>query len=80
VIQSCDALEFVFLRRSYQAELIKHFNSPSCDHHFPVIAPSGCGKTILGIEILRQLGNKTLVLALTLTIRNQWDDLYTLYY
>ncbi|TXE19020.1 hypothetical protein ES692_03965 [Psychroserpens burtonensis] len=80
MIQSCDALEFIFLWRSYQAELVKHFNSPSSDHHFHVMTPPGCGKTILGIEILRKLGNKTLVLALTLTIRNQWDDLNTLYY
>ena len=31
-------------------------------------------KTILGIEILKRLGKKTLVLAPTLTIRNQWEN------
>nr|WP_321221211.1 DEAD/DEAH box helicase family protein [uncultured Psychroserpens sp.] len=74
MIKSLDALEFKFPWRSYQAELLKHFNSHIADNHFHVIAPPGSGKTILGLEILRKLGKKTLILAPTLTIRNQWED------
>lgn len=74
MIKSLDALEFKFPWRSYQAELLKHFNRHIADNHFHVIAPPGSGKTILGLEILRKLGKKTLVLAPTLTIRNQWED------
>ncbi|WP_241489648.1 DEAD/DEAH box helicase family protein [Lacinutrix algicola] len=74
MIESLDTLEFIFPWRSYQAELLKHFDSHMADNHFHVIAPPGSGKTILGIEILRRLGKKTLVLAPTLTIRNQWKD------
>ena len=74
MIKSLDALSFVFPWRSYQAELLKHFNSHIADNHFHVIAPPGSGKTILGIEILRKLDKKTLVLAPTLTIRNQWEE------
>nr|WP_321229476.1 DEAD/DEAH box helicase family protein [uncultured Psychroserpens sp.] len=74
MIKSLDTLEFKFPWRSYQAELLKHFNSHIEDNHFHVIAPPGSGKTILGIEILRKLGKKTLILAPTLTIRNQWED------
>jgi superfamily II DNA or RNA helicase len=54
--------------------LLKNFNSHIADKHFHVIAPPGSGKTILGIEIVRKLGKKTLVLAPTLTIRNQWEN------
>lgn len=68
------SLQFVFPWRSYQAQLLKHFDTHISDQHFHVIAPPGSGKTILGIEIMRRLGKKTLVLAPTLTIRNQWED------
>ncbi|NMH89241.1 DEAD/DEAH box helicase family protein [Flavivirga algicola] len=72
--ESFGHLEFNFPWRSYQANLLKNFDNHISDDHFHVIAPPGSGKTILGIEILRRLGEKTLVLAPTLTIRNQWED------
>ena len=74
MLKSLDDLEFIFPWRSYQTELLKHFDSHIADNHFHVIAPPGSGKTILGLEIVRKLGKKTLVLAPTLTIRNQWED------
>ena len=74
MLQSLDDLKFIFPWRSYQSELLKHFNSHISDNHFHVIAPPGSGKTILGLEIVRKLRKKTLVLAPTLTIRNQWED------
>lgn len=74
MLESFRFLEFNFPWRSYQANLLKHFNSHIEDNHFHVIAPPGSGKTILGIEIIRKLNKKTLVLAPTLTIRNQWEN------
>ena len=74
LLESLRLLEFIYPWRSYQAELLKHFNSHIEDRHFHVIAPPGSGKTILGLEIVRKLGKKTLVLAPTLTIRNQWEN------
>ncbi|GAA4235589.1 hypothetical protein GCM10022291_17890 [Postechiella marina] len=74
MLESLSVLKFKFPWRSYQHTLLKHFDSHISDHHFHVIAPPGSGKTILGIEILRRLGKKTLVLAPTLTIRNQWES------
>ena len=68
------SLEFIFPWRNYQANLLKNFDKHIEDLHFHVIAPPGSGKTILGLEILRRLGNKTLVLAPTLTVRNQWEQ------
>ncbi|WP_299121047.1 DEAD/DEAH box helicase family protein [uncultured Winogradskyella sp.] len=74
MLESLSVLEFQFAWRSYQDKLLKNFEAHIADHHFHVIAPPGSGKTILGIEILRRLGKKTLVLTPTLTIRNQWQD------
>ncbi|WP_228530377.1 DEAD/DEAH box helicase family protein [Tamlana sp. I1] len=74
MIASFGCLEFNFPWRSYQDHLLKNFNNHISDNHFHVIAPPGSGKTILGIEILIRLGKKTLILAPTLTIRNQWED------
>ncbi|MCT4628314.1 DEAD/DEAH box helicase family protein [Winogradskyella sp.] len=74
MLESFSVLEFKFPWRSYQQTLLKNFDSHISDHHFHVIAPPGSGKTILGIEILRRIGKKTLVLAPTLTIRDQWQD------
>jgi superfamily II DNA or RNA helicase len=72
--KSLGSLEFKFPWRSYQAKLLKNFKSHMEDNHFHVIAPPGSGKTILGIEIVKRIGKKTLVLAPTLTIRNQWKN------
>ena len=74
MIESFRVLEFQFPWRSYQEKLLNNFDTHIADHHFHVIAPPGSGKTILGIEILIRLGRKTLVLAPTLTIRDQWQD------
>ena len=74
MLESFRVLEFQFPWRTYQEKLLKNFDTHIADNHFHVIAPPGSGKTILGIEILRRIGKKTLVLAPTLTIRNQWQE------
>lgn len=69
-----EKLKFKLTWRSYQQKFLDNFSKHIEDNHLHVIAPPGSGKTILGIEIMRQVGKKTLVLAPTLTIRNQWND------
>jgi superfamily II DNA or RNA helicase len=69
-----DELQFRFPWRSYQATFLKNLDKHITDKHLHLIAPPGSGKTILGIEIVRRINKKTLVLAPTLTIRNQWKD------
>ena len=50
--------------RSYQQrvleELVMHFS----DKRLHVVAAPGAGKTTLGIEVIRRLGNPTLILCL----------------
>lgn len=67
-------LEFIFPWRSYQEKFINNISRHIVDNHLHVVAPPGSGKTILGIEIVRRIGKKTLVLAPTLTVRNQWEN------
>ncbi|WP_298485150.1 DEAD/DEAH box helicase family protein [uncultured Maribacter sp.] len=74
MIPSFTSLSFKFPWRRYQAAFLAHFESHITDNHLHVIAPPGSGKTLLGLEIVRQLSQKTLVLAPTLTIRNQWEN------
>ncbi len=44
------------------------------DGRFHLIAPPGAGKTSLGIEVVRRLGGRALVLAPTIPIRDQWIE------
>ncbi|MCX7547721.1 DEAD/DEAH box helicase family protein [Xanthomarina sp. F1114] len=67
-------LQFVFPWRTYQENFLNNFSAHISDNHFHVIAPPGSGKTVLGLEIVKRIGKKTLILAPNLTIRNQWED------
>ena len=67
-------LKFKYTWRSYQEELLNNFSLHIADNHFHVIAPPGSGKTLLGLEIVKRLNKKALVLSPTLTIRNQWEN------
>ncbi len=71
---SLKKLRFKFQWRPYQAKVLQNFDKHIADNHFHIVAPPGSGKTILGIEVIRRIGKKTLVLTPTLTIRNQWND------
>lgn len=67
-------LKFCYNWRSYQEQFLADFQSHIQDNHLHVIAPPGSGKTILGIELMRRVNKRALVLCPTLTIRNQWQD------
>lgn len=67
-------LSFIFKWRPYQAKVLENFAKHITDNHFHIIAPPGSGKTILGLEIIRRLDKKTIILSPTLTIRNQWNE------
>ena len=67
-------LAFKFTWRDYQAKFLANFKDHLRDNHLHVVAPPGSGKTILGLEMLLRIGNNTLVLSPSLTIRNQWQS------
>jgi superfamily II DNA or RNA helicase len=69
-----EAFHFIYPWRTYQERFLKDFKSHASDDHLHVVAPPGSGKTVLGLEMMRRVNQKTLVLAPTITIRNQWEQ------
>ncbi|WP_158297216.1 DEAD/DEAH box helicase family protein [Zhihengliuella sp. ISTPL4] len=57
--------------RTYQAEVLDRI-AVSSDEKMHIVAPPGSGKTLLGLLLAAREGRRTLVLAPTLTIRQQW--------
>ena len=68
------ALAFNGEWRSYQSQALDTLGEHLADGRIHVVAAPGSGKTVLGIELARQLGRATLVLAPTTAIRDQWID------
>jgi superfamily II DNA or RNA helicase len=58
--------------RPYQARVLTELEEHLSDNSLHVVAAPGSGKTVLGLEVVRRLGRPALILAPTLTIRDQW--------
>lgn len=71
---SLEKLNFIYTWRTYQSRVLNNFEKYIEDNHFHIIAPPGSGKTILGIELVKRINKKTLILSPTLAIRNQWES------
>lgn len=65
-------IKFKYPWRSYQQKVLDKLKEHLADRHLHVVAPPGSGKTVLGLEVIIRLNKPTLILAPTLTIRNQW--------
>lgn len=60
--------------RDYQERIIKRSQTYLKDHKIHIVAPPGSGKTILGLELIRQLQQPTLILSPSIIIRQQWGE------
>lgn len=69
-----DSMVFQKTWRTYQALLLEGLDLYLDDKRIHVVAAPGSGKTVLGLEIIRRIDQPTLVLAPTITIREQWID------
>lgn len=67
-------LQFKGTWRDYQQRVLDEFDEHLDDKRIHIVAAPGSGKTILGLELLRRLGRPALVLAPSLTVRNQWPE------
>lgn len=65
-------LEFKGTWRAYQARVLKNADRYMRDGKIHIVAAPGSGKTTLGIELIRRMGRPALVLAPSITIREQW--------
>lgn len=60
--------------RSYQERILKDCEEKLSDGKLHIVAAPGSGKTVLGLEMVRRLNHNTLILAPSITIREQWQD------
>lgn len=51
----------------------------TADSQFHIVAPPGAGKTIVGLEVIRQFGCPAVVFAPTTTIQQQWQEKVALF-
>jgi hypothetical protein len=57
-----------------QSRLLKHLDRYLDNKRLHLVAAPGSGKTVIGLEVIRRINQPTLVLAPTITIRDQWVD------
>lgn len=67
-------LAFTGQWRHYQKRVLDKSDAFMADGSLHLVAAPGSGKTTLGIEFIRRFGQPTLILAPTVTIRQQWVD------
>ncbi len=63
--------------RPYQRRVLDNMESHLDGNSVHIVAAPGSGKTVLGLEIVLRLGKPALILAPTLTIRDQWVNRFT---
>ena len=67
-------IKFKYPFRDYQKETLSMLKRYINDKKIHVVAPPGAGKTILALELLLKIGNKTLILVPTIAIKEQWIE------
>ena len=69
-----DSIKFKYPWRPYQAKVLEEVNGLIKDKKVHIVAAPGSGKTVLGLELARRIGESVLILSPTVTIKNQWID------
>ncbi|WP_243141083.1 MULTISPECIES: DEAD/DEAH box helicase family protein [unclassified Lactonifactor] len=69
-----DILEFKGTWRKYQRRVLESAELYRNDGKIHIVAPPGSGKTTLGIELIRRLGEPCLILSPAIVIREQWVE------
>lgn len=60
--------------RTYQQQVLDNSQKYIQDGRIHIVAAPGSGKTVLGLELIRRLGQPCLILSPTTAIREQWGD------
>jgi superfamily II DNA or RNA helicase len=69
-----DVMTFRKTWRVYQSRLLDRLEGNLQNKRLHLVAAPGSGKTVLGLEVIKRVNQPTLVLAPTITIRDQWVD------
>lgn len=67
-------LKFKYTWRKYQARVLENTKEYVADGKVHIVAAPGSGKTTLGIELIARMKEAALVLAPSITIREQWKE------
>lgn len=67
-------LKFKYTWRAYQARVLENTAEYVADGKVHIVAAPGSGKTTLGIELIARMKEAALVLAPSITIREQWKQ------
>lgn len=67
-------ISFKWTFRDYQQRVLDNSQKFIADGKVNIVAAPGSGKTILGLEIIKRLGNPCLIFSPTTTIRQQWGE------
>ena len=73
-MQFNEFLEFKGTWRNYQKRVLDHADAYLKDGKIHIVAAPGSGKTTLGIELIKRVSKNALVLAPSITIREQWVE------
>lgn len=60
--------------RDYQSRVINNADKYLVDGKINVVAAPGSGKTVLGLELIRKIGEPCLIFSPTTAIREQWGE------
>ncbi|WP_432768138.1 DEAD/DEAH box helicase family protein [Sphingopyxis sp.] len=60
--------------RDYQQRVLDDYEAHFADRRLHLVAAPGSGKTVLGLELVRRIGRRAIVLAPTRIIRDQWSQ------
>lgn len=74
MIFSLEKVKFKGTFRPYQQNVLHHLKHYASNNKIHIVAPPGSGKTTLGLEIIRILNKKALILTPSITIREQWIE------
>ena len=72
-----EAVRFRGEFRDYQQRVLDNADNYIKDGRIHIVAAPGSGKTVLGLELIRRLGENCLVLSPTTAIRGQWGRRFT---
>ena len=69
-----NVLKFKYTWRNYQARVLENTKEYVADGKVHIVAAPGSGKTTLGIELIARMQENALILAPSVTIREQWKE------
>lgn len=67
-------VKFKYKFRDYQQNFLNNIQEHLADNKIHVVAAPGAGKTILALEMCRELGEKALIIVPSIALKEQWIE------